>query len=44
LGFAKSIVRMTLFRVLDIAPSSHWASNNATINEPRFGASGFARE
>jgi hypothetical protein len=42
LGFAKSIVRMTLFRVLDIAPSSHWASNNGTINEPGFGASGFA--
>src|SRR5262249_9850111 len=44
LGFAKSIVRMTLFRVLDIAPSSHWTSNNDTINEPGFGASGFARE
>jgi hypothetical protein len=44
LGFAKSIVRMTLFRVLDIAPSSHWTSNNATINEPGFGASGFAGE
>jgi hypothetical protein len=42
LGFAKSIVRMTLFRVLDIAPSSHWTSNNGTINEPGFGASGFA--
>jgi hypothetical protein len=42
LGFAKSIVRMTLFSVLDIAPSSHWTSNNATINEPGFGASGFA--
>jgi hypothetical protein len=36
LGFAKSIVRMTLFRVLDIAPSSHWTSNNGTINEPGF--------
>jgi len=42
LGFAKSIVRMTLFSVLDIAPSSHWMANNATINEPGFGASGFA--
>ena len=44
LGFAKSIVRMTLFRVLDIAPSSHWTSNNATINEPGVGASRFAGE
>jgi hypothetical protein len=42
LCFAKSIVRMTLFSVLDIAPSSHRTSNNATINEPGFGASGFA--
>src|SRR5262249_23973210 len=43
-GFAKSIVRMTLFRVLDMAPSSHWTSNNTTINERGFGASGFAGE
>jgi hypothetical protein len=42
LSFATSIVRMTLFSVLDIAPSGHWTANNAKTNEPGSGAGGFA--